>query len=155
MDFLETTMLLLFRNDEIMLAMKKSGFGTGKFNGVGGKIDNDETIEEAMIRETEEEIGIIPTEYEKIGIISFDEFYKGEKIKLRFHLFTTSKWKGSLIETDEMKPYWFNINNIPYDNMFPDDKYWLPLVIEGKKFDAYFNYDEDWNILNYNIDIKS
>lgn len=155
MDFLETTMLLLFRNDEIMLAMKKSGFGTGKFNGVGGKIDNDETIEEAMIRETKEEVGIIPTEYEKIGIISFDEFYKGEKIKLRFHLFTTSKWKGSLIETDEMKPYWFNINNIPYDNMFPDDKYWLPLVIEGKKFDAYFNYDEDWNILNYNIDIKS
>lgn len=39
METLETTLCLLKRNDEILLAMKKRGFGTGKYNGVGGKIE--------------------------------------------------------------------------------------------------------------------
>lgn len=42
-----------------------------------------------------------------------------------------------------MIPKWFNIANIPYDNMFPDDRYWLPLILEGQKIDAYFDFDED------------
>lgn len=42
-------------------------------------------------------------------------------------------------------------DNIPYDKMFPDDKYWLPLILEGKKIRAYFEFDKDWNLLQKNI----
>jgi hypothetical protein len=35
---IETTLLLLIKNNKIMLALKKRGFGEGKFNGVGGKL---------------------------------------------------------------------------------------------------------------------
>ena len=42
---------------DICLAMKKRGFGVNRWNGVGGKVDDqNETIEEAAKRETKEEI---------------------------------------------------------------------------------------------------
>lgn len=36
---METTLCLLKKENSILLAMKKRGFGAGKYNGVGGKIE--------------------------------------------------------------------------------------------------------------------
>lgn len=151
MSKLETTLCLLKKDNEILLAMKKRGFGEGKYNGVGGKIERDETPEQAMIRETEEEINVTPIKYEKVGLIEFDEFYKENKQNLVFHLYMVYEWNGIPTESEEMKPKWFDINNIPYEKMFPDDKYWLPLILEGKKVKAYFNFDENWNLISKEI----
>lgn len=148
---METTLCLLRRDNEILLAMKKRGFGEGRYNGVGGKIEGTETPEEAMLRETEEEIGVTPVTYEKVGVVSFDEFYKGEKTNLTFHLYTVTEWDGIPTESEEMKPNWFSLDSIPYNQMFPDDKYWLPLILEGKKINAYFDFDENWNLLSKDI----
>lgn len=156
MSTLETTLCLLKNDKQILLAMKKRGFGEGKYNGVGGKIKEGETLEEAMIRETKEEILVTPTKYEKVGFIEFDEFYKDSKIRLAFHLYLVYEWEGEPTESDEMKPEWFNIDDIPYAKMFPDDKYWLPLILEGRKIKAYFDFDEDWNVLSKKIeDLKN
>lgn len=152
MNKIETTLCLLIKNKEILLAMKKRGFGAGKYNGVGGKIEKDETPEKAMIRETEEEINVTPVKYEKVGLIEFDEYYKGNKEKLVFHLFVAHEWIGKPTESEEMDPKWFNINEIPYDKMFADDKYWLPLILDGKKIKAYFEFDEEWNLIKKNIE---
>lgn len=152
MDRLETTLCLLKKDDKILLAMKKKGFGEGKYNGVGGKIEKDETPERAMIREAQEEVSVIPTKYEQVGILEFDEYYKGNKLRLVFYLYMVYEWEGEPAESDEMAPKWFDINDIPYDKMFPDDKYWLPLILEGKKINAYFEFDENWNILSKNIE---
>lgn len=151
MDRLETTLCLLKRDNKILLAMKKRGFGEGRYNGVGGKIEKGETPEEAMIRETQEEILVTPTKYEKVGFVEFDEYYKGNKQNIVFHLYIVYDWDGNPCESEEMSPKWFNIDNIPYDEMFPDDKYWLPLILEGKKIKAYFDFDEDWNVLSKEI----
>lgn len=153
MESVETTLLLIIKDNKIMLAKKKKGFGKGKYNGVGGKLEEGESIEDALLRETKEEVNITPLDYDKIGIVSFDEDYKGTRTRLIFHLFVCSKWEGELAETDEMKPYWFDIKDIPYDEMFPDDRYWLPYVLKGHKFNAYFNFDSNWNILDKQIDI--
>ncbi|MFA5602607.1 MAG: 8-oxo-dGTP diphosphatase [Bacilli bacterium] len=149
---MQTTLLLLRKDNKILLAMKKKGFGEGKYNGVGGKIEPNETPEEGMIRESKEEIFITPTEYYKVGTIEFMECYKGEKLNLTFHLFIATNWDGTPKESDEVKPKWFDIDKIPYDKMFPDDKYWLPYVLEGKKIKGFFDFDEDWNILSYKIE---
>lgn len=151
MDKLETTLCLLKRNNEILLAMKKRGFGEGKYNGVGGKIEFGETPEDAMIRETQEEINVTPIKYEKVGLIEFDEYYKGNKQNLVFHLYMVYDWIGEISESEEMSPKWFDIKNIPYEKMFSDDKYWLPLILEGKKVKAYFDFDENWNLLSKEI----
>lgn len=149
---METTLLLLRRENEILLAKKKRGFGTGKYNGVGGKIESGETVEDAMIRECIEEIHVTPTKYEKMGTIEFIEFVKNEKTNLTFHLFVATSWIGEPKESEEMKPKWFKLDEIPYNEMFIDDSYWLPIVLEGNKVKAFFEFDEDWNLLSYNIE---
>lgn len=149
---METTLLLLRRENEILLAKKKRGFGTGKYNGVGGKIESGETVEDAMIRECIEEIHVTPTKYEKMGTIEFIEFVKNEKTNLTFNLFVATSWIGEPKESEEMKPKWFKLDEIPYNEMFIDDSYWLPIVLEGNKIKAFFEFDEDWNLLSYNIE---
>ena len=152
MKSIETTLLLLRRNDEILLALKKRGFGEGKYNGVGGKLEEGETPEMAMLRETQEEILITPTKYEKVAIMDFLEYVKGEKEKLRFHLYIATEWDGEPQESDEMIPKWFNIKDIPYNQMFPDDKYWLPMILEGKKIKGFFEFDDNWNLISKTIE---
>lgn len=149
---METTLCLLRKDDKILLAKKKRGFGEGKYNGVGGKLEPGETPEEAMIRETREEINVTPTKYEKIGTVEFDEYFKGEPVNLEFHLYVAYEWEGEPTESEEMAPKWFNVDEIPYDEMFRDDTYWLPLVLEGKKIKAYFKFDKEWNILEKKIE---
>lgn len=143
---IETTLLLLKKENEILLAMKKRGFGVGKYNGVGGKLKKEETPEIAMIREAKEEINITPLIYEKMGEVNFLEYENGKKVKLKFHLFLATAWEGIPSETEEMKPYWFNIADIPYEKMFVDDKYWLPFVLKGKKINGFVQFDENWNL---------
>lgn len=152
MNKIETTLCLLKKEDSILLAMKKRGFGVGKYNGVGGKIEKNETPEQTMIRETKEEINVIPVKYEKVGLIEFDEYYKGNKENVVFHLYIAYEWEGEPSESEEMNPRWFNIDEIPYNDMFLDDKYWLPLILSGKKIKAYFNFDENWNLLSKKIE---
>ena len=149
---LETTLSLLKKDNKLLLAMKKRGFGIGKYNGVGEKIKQGETPEEAMIRETAEEINVTPIKYEKVGFIEFDEYYKGKKENVAFHLYFVTEWEGKPTESEEMNPKWFNIKDIPYDKMLPDDKHWLPLVLEGKRIKAYFDFDEDWNLISKKIE---
>ena len=57
---IQTTLLFLLKENQILLGMKKRGFGAGKYNGIGGKLEPDETVEQAMVRETQEEIGVTP-----------------------------------------------------------------------------------------------
>lgn len=143
------SLLFLRREDEILLAMKKRGFGEGRWNGVGGKVEGSETIEQAMIRETQEEIGVTPTIFEKVADIRFDEYFKGEPTLMHVHVFMATEWRGEASESEEMAPKWFSSNEIPYNDMWPDDPYWLPQVIEGKKVSADFKLDESDAILSH------
>jgi hypothetical protein len=50
-----------------------------------------------------------------------------------------------------MKPYWYNVSEIPYDKMWPDDKLWLPMALQGKSFMGRFDYEDDDTIIDYSI----
>jgi mutator protein MutT len=145
------SLLFLVKNDQILLAMKKRGFGEGRWNGVGGKVEAGETVESAMTREAQEEIGVTPAVYEKVADIRFDEYFKGEPTLMRVHIFTATEWTGEPTESDEMAPQWFSVNDIPYGSMWADDPYWLPLVLEGKKISADFKLDESDAIISHTI----
>lgn len=57
------TLVVLFNDkNQILLCMKKRGFGVGKWNGAGGKVDAGETILRAAVRELEEETMITLSE---------------------------------------------------------------------------------------------
>lgn len=146
------TLLFLRKDDQILLAMKKRGFGANRFNGVGGKLDPDETIEQALVRECEEEIEVTPTKYYKVAEHDFIGKNKdGSSWQMYVHAYICDEWKGQPIETEEMAPKWFNIKDIPYKNMWQDDKYWLPQVLEGKKVFCIFTFDENDNMLTHDV----
>ena len=151
MAILEQTLCLFKKDSKLLLAFGKKGFNAGRYNGVGGKIKKNETPEEAMLRRVKEEMAITPTNYEKVGYLEFDEYYEKEKQRVALHLYIASEWDGEPMETDTVIPHWFHIKDSPYDRMFPDDKYWLPLILAGKKIRAFFDFDKDWNLLFKNI----
>jgi mutator protein MutT len=138
------TLLLLLKDDQILLAMKKRGFGAGRYNGVGGKIEPGETIEQALVRECQEEIGVTPTTFEKVAYHDF-RFPDGTT-DMQVHAYLCREWQRDPVETEEMAPQWFKINKIPYDQMWQDDIVWLPQVLNGKKLQCEFTFDHDDNM---------
>lgn len=145
------SLLFLRRGNSVLLAMKKRGFGVGRWNGVGGKIEEGESVEQAMIREAQEEIGVTPVTYKKVGELFFNEFFKGEPTLMRVHVYTATQWHGTPVESEEMKPQWFSTETIPYPDMWPDDPYWLPSVLDGKEVTAHFTLDESDAIISHAV----
>jgi len=134
------TLLLLRRNGEILLALKKRGFGPGMWNGVGGKLDPGETVEQAMIRECQEEIEVTPTTYDKVAEFTFHmDVDTSEPWDLHVHTYVATEWEGEPVETEEMAPQWYKLADIPYDKMWDDDTYWLPAVLRGQKLRGEFD----------------
>ncbi len=145
------SLLFLQQNDQVLLALKKRGFGEGRWNGVGGKVEPGETIEAAMIREAQEEIDVTPTQYEKVGDIRFDEYFKGIPTLMHVHIFTATAWTGEPKESEEMQPKWFNLSDVPFTDMWADDPFWLPQVLAGKKISADFKLDENDVIVSHTV----
>ncbi len=135
---------------EILLAMKKRGFGKGRFNGVGGKPKKDETLPRCAVRETKEEIGVKAGKLKKIGLIKF-RFKFTPEFNQNVYFYTCEKWQNEPTESEEVKPRWFNPRKIPYKKMWPDDEFWMPLMLEGKKFGGKVVFGENDEILKNEI----
>lgn len=146
----QATLCFLVKNKEILLAMKNRGFGVGRWNGVGGKPNPGESIEQTVVREAQEEINVIPQNLVHKATLDFNFSYKPEWNQ-QVIVYFSDQWQGTPTETEEMKPQWFKKDQIPYDSMWPDDKLWLPLVLEGKNVNAQFVFGDNDEILDYRI----
>ena len=140
----KVTLIFLRRGDELLLAMKKVRFGAGKWNGVGGKCELGETLGQAAVREAREEIGVELQEkdLELVGDIKFF-FPNKEDWNQEVFVYVAREWTGEIVESEEMRPQWFNIENIPYESMWADDPLWLPQVLAGKKIQGEFYFVGD------------
>lgn len=134
------TLLFVVRGGRILLIRKKRGLGAGKINGPGGRLEKGETAKECAIRETEEELCITPRWLKQRGILKF-QFCDG--YSLHGTVFTATGYTGTPTETDEADPLWFGVGEIPYDEMWEDDQYWLPQVLDGQNFEGRFLFDGD------------
>ena len=138
------TLLFLRRDNEILLAMKKRGFGVGKWNGVGGKVEEGESYEEAAIRECQEEIGVTPQSLVACGELYFKDL---PDVEHYCHIYVTTDWEGGPHETEEMNPRWYKETDVPYSEMWPDDKLWMPLLLAGKLFKGTVTIED--NVVTY------
>jgi 8-oxo-dGTP pyrophosphatase MutT (NUDIX family) len=143
----DATLCILIRGNparEILLGMKKARFGAGKYNGFGGKVEEGESIAGATVREMREETGVRvrPEDLERVGHLTFLFPYKPEWEQV-VHVFTARTWQGTPQESEEMAPAWFEVNEIPYDQMWDDDVYWLPRILAGERVRAAFTYRAD------------
>ena len=151
---IEATLCFLLKEDQICLAMKKRGFGMGKWNGYGGKVDQGETPIEALVREVQEESGVIvlSENVEKRGEIKF-YFAENPEWNERGHIYWIHDWQGEPVETEEMDPKWYPLDAIPYDQMWDADRHWLPVFLDGKKFEAEIHFAGPENKMQ-NIDLR-
>lgn len=101
-----------------------------------------------MIRETKEEIEIIPKNPKLVGKLYF---YFEDQPNWLVYVFRAEGYQGKMIETDEMKPAWFEFNQIPYEKMWADDKHWLPLLLAGKRFEGKFWFKDEETLKNFEI----
>jgi len=146
----QATLCFLVNDDQVLLAMKKRGFGVGRWNGVGGKPDEGETIEQTAVRETQEEIEVIPKDMELVAVLDF-YFANKPDWSQQVVAYLSKTWEGDPKETEEMKPQWYNKNELPFEVMWPDDSLWVPLVLDGKKVKAEFLFGENDSILDHNV----
>ncbi|KAI9031605.1 NUDIX hydrolase domain-like protein [Phycomyces nitens] len=128
-------------HQKILLGMKKRGFGMNKYNGFGGKLEPGETIEEAAYRELWEESTINAKDMTKVGINLFS--FENNPVAMEVHVYVVTAYDGTPTETEEMRPEWFSYDNIPYDDMWADDRQWVPIMLEKKKFVGQFHFAED------------
>lgn len=140
---INTTLLLIIKDGKILLGEKKRGFAKGVLIGIGGKQDPGETMEQAMIRETQEEIGVTPKNYEQVAHIVFNTWYKGVHSLLNLNIYSASDYIGEIQETDEIIPGWYDLDSIPYERMLEDDKLWMVEVLKGKKIDGKVVFNEN------------
>lgn len=134
------SLCFVIRDGRILLIHKKRGLGAGKVNGPGGRIEAGESALDAARRETIEEVGVTPTGLAHAGELHF-QFVDG--YGLHCAVFTASGLEGELIETDEAAPFWTAVEAIPFDDMWTDDRHWIPWMLAGRRFRGYFCFDGD------------
>lgn len=148
---IDTVIVFLRHEDKILLAIKKRGFGAGRYNGVGGKLEPSETPKQCARRETAEEICVKPASLTQVADLTFHEHHKGVPETVHSYVYVCTDWEGEPVETDEITPQWFDLTELPYDSMWSDDKYWLPKVIAGEKVTGVFRFDENNLVIDHKV----
>ena len=154
-----TCLCFIRRGEEVLLIRKKRGIGAGKINGPGGHLEPGETALEAAVREVEEELRVTPLDLQMMGELSFQfvdeatgvpqQFEDGISGALHTVVFLAEDHQGDPQETAEAIPYWIHQTKIPFHEMWEDDQYWLPGMLEGKMFKGFFRFDGDKMLSNY------
>ena len=127
------TVCFLLKDNQIFLMRVEYPNGKQVWSGVGGMRDNDESLEDTVIREGNEELNftILKDSLQKVAIIQ-------ENPHFQLIVFTATAWEGTpeISETEIKELHWFDIAEIPYEMMWPDNKFWLPKILEGKQLSA-------------------
>jgi 8-oxo-dGTP diphosphatase len=141
------TLVFVIRDGKILLIDKKTGFGKGKVNGPGGKLENDETPEACAARECFEELGITVSNLQYCGQHRF-QFVDG--LSIHVWVYKTTEYEGIPTESIEARPLWVPVDEIPYDQMWEDDGIWLPMLLRDELFHGRWIFDGD-KMLEYEL----
>ncbi len=137
---MRATLVLVLEEGRLLLIRKKRGLGAGKINGPGGRIDPGESPRACAARELEEELCVRAVGLELRGELSF-QFVDG--LALHVHVFSAPGRIGEPTETSEAIPLWVTPDTVPYDEMWADDRLWMPHLFAGHTFCGRFLFDGD------------
>ena len=136
------TVCFLRRNGKILLLRRAPGrIWAGRLNGPGGKIDAGETPEEAIVREVAEETGLHITDPISHGTLDLI-FGDPPSSRLRVYVFTCESFTGQARGGKEGSLRWYPEGKLPYDQLWPDMRYWLPLVLDGGVVEGTCLFDD-------------
>lgn len=131
------------KSGKFLMIKHQRGINKDCMNFPGGKKENDETIEDCVIRETLEETGILIKNPIQVGYIEFPtkDFY--------VHVFKSTEFSGEVVQKeDEVCTFWVDKKDIPYDQMREADKDFLPEILSGKYVKRRYIYDDDFHVID-------
>ena len=148
------TLCFIEKEGKYLMQKKASNkFGGGMWNAPGGKALDGETSEACVAREVFEETGLKVKNLKHHGILNF---FNGDEFAWAVHVFTAGDFEGEFKESEEGELKWMDKNKLPYAEMWEDDKHWVPLVMEGKKFEADFHFKENFkDIFKWSVKLVS
>lgn len=135
---MEATLCFVIDGDRVLLIEKRRGLGEGLLNAPGGKVEAGERPQEAAVRETREEVGIEVLAPNHAGHLTFT---LNGTVHTECHVFRTRSYEGTPRPTPEADPVWVDVESVPYDRMWDDDRYWLPPVLEGETVRGTFHFE--------------
>lgn len=152
--FTRAVVCYFINNDQVLLIHRKKvtdGLGQDTVSGIGGKIGDipefeNETPEQALVRECQEEIGLTPTQFRNQGRVRFIWETK-PNWNMDIDVFVVTEWMGEPTETEVAKPVWHPINKLPLDLMWDDNQYWVPEVLAKEPIDAIYLYGPDHKVI--------
>jgi len=129
---------------QVLLGFKKTGFGAGRWVGVGGHVEADERPVDAAVREVAEETGLVvdPAALRHMASLDFVFPFRPSWSQVA-EVFVTEDFLGEPAESDELIPQWFDIDALPLAGMWDDAKHWLPLVLTGERVQAQISFAID------------
>ncbi len=136
----DATLLFVIKDDQVLLMEKKRGLGAGKVNAPGGRREPGESAQQAAVREVQEELLITPLGVRKAGEVLF-QVIGGPS--LRIFVYTAHDYTGEPHETDEAVPLWCALSAVPFERMWPSDRFWYPLLLNREAFEARTLYEGD------------
>ena len=113
----------------------------GRWSAPQGNINGGEPLAKAAMRNIYQQTGLLPTKVTSHGTIRLF-LNNSNEYTYRIHVFSTRLFTGALKSNVDGEAKWFDMSEVPYHDMWPDDKYWTTLVMQGKRFDADFFLDE-------------
>lgn len=151
-----TAVLVFFvRDDTLLLCRKARSFGKGYMNGVGGKCEPGETLEETVVRECQEEISMTPLTFHKVAHNQFIFSEQDSSVNWDGHVYFCTEWEGKPVESDELvEPQWTAFADVPYEQMWADDIYWLPHVLDGQFVDSKFWFGDSHDVIMYDVNVS-
>ncbi|MBJ95332.1 MAG: NUDIX hydrolase [Rickettsiales bacterium] len=144
------TLLFVLDESKILLIRKKRGLGAGKISAPGGRMEPGESPLQCALRELKEEVGVTAFEAAERGLHHF-QFMDGYALKV--HVFITRRWSGEPVETDEAIPLWFDVAALPYEEMWEDDRLWMPHLLAGRSFVGWYLFDGD-SMLQHRLELQ-
>lgn len=119
---------------QVLLGLKKTGFGAGKVVGIGGHVEPGESVVAAICREVAEETGLTVEAMDLIpaGTVAF-EFPAKPEWDMFTTVFLCRQFVGDAVESDEIAPQWHPVADLPHAHMWADASHWLPAFLSGER----------------------
>ena len=129
---------------QVLLGFKKTGFGAGRWVGLGGHVEDGEEFADAAAREVAEESGLVvePSALTHLASLNF-RFPVRPSWNQVAEVFVATDFAGEPAESDELIPRWFAVGALPFDGMWDDARYWLPIVLAGQRVTADITFADD------------
>lgn len=137
----ENKILMLLRNK------KENDYNANKWIGVGGKVQEHESVYQALIREVKEETNLQLIDAKYIGLIDFidNDYYE------EMYLFTSSSFSGLLKECDEGTLSFIDADKIDSLDLWEGDRIFLPFVIREEEFKKLTLTYDNGKLISYNL----